>query len=197
MGQVQKMPILINPERDLIVGTISDIEDSVDDLEMRIGMMTDDLKAKQARLALWRKRLADIDGVPITGGPTASQRRQPKGANLRAVVACLENAISGLTAAEIRYRTGLAWSSVQRVLSQHNDQFFELNGLWKLRPKSPRPMLGTKDARSSQSEAGGSQELDQGEHGSDHGDSTAPDQDEALDEFNTDRFGDLSEEEQS
>jgi len=122
-------------ERDLIVGTISDIQDSIQDLTLQIDSMSDELNDKQQRLAAWKKKLEAIDGAPGTTG------RRPKGANLRAIKACLENSISGLSASEVRTRTGIPWSSVQRVLAQHSDLFVEVNGLWKLRQRTSRAIL--------------------------------------------------------
>jgi malate synthase len=118
-------------ERELIVGTISDIQDSIQELSMTIDSLSDDLNAKQQRLLAWKKKLEVIDGAPGTS-------RRPKGANLRAIAACLENAISGLSASEVRTRTGIPWSSVQRVLAQHPDRFVEVSGVWKLRQRISR-----------------------------------------------------------
>jgi hypothetical protein len=131
------MPLPVNSERALIAGTIADIQDSVEDLEMRIEALVDELKAKRERLTAWRTKLEGIDGTPTA--PVTLRKRQPKGANLRAIVGCLETTVAGLSASEIRAKTGLAWSSVQRVLAQHTELFIELNGLWKLRQRVAKP----------------------------------------------------------
>lgn len=118
-------------ERDLILGTLSDIQDSIRDLAEQIEVMTDELDAKKRRLAAWKKKLEVIDAARPAG-------RRPKGANLKAISACLADAGDGLSASDVRTKTGLAWSSVQRVLTQHPDLFVEVNGLWRLRQRTPK-----------------------------------------------------------
>ncbi len=124
-------------ERELIIGTLSDIEDSIQELTLQIDALTVELDAKHQRLATWRKRLETIDGPAQAG----NRRRRPKGENLRAIKACIENAATGLAASEVRTRTGIPWSSVQRVLTQHTELFVEVNGLWKIRQRTPRVAL--------------------------------------------------------
>jgi hypothetical protein len=118
-----------NDERLLIEGTIVDIEDSVDEL-----------KARRGRLAAWKKKLAELENAPVGSG------RRRRGENLRMIKSCLEDSVEGLTASEVKTKTGLAWSSVQRVLSQNPALFVEVDGLWKLRqriPKNPELINGT------------------------------------------------------
>jgi len=122
-------------ERDLIVGTIADIQAAIVDLSDTIEAMTDELEAKRSRLAAWKKKLDAIDGA-------RSVERRPKGANLATIKTCLEGAPDGLSASDVRTKTGLPWSSVQRVLTQHPDQFVEVGGLWKLRQRTPKTSSG-------------------------------------------------------
>jgi hypothetical protein len=124
-------------EFDLIVGTIEDINGSIEELQDRIDMLVAEHRQKVARLEAWKKKL-----LALEDRPPAERKRQPKGANLRAIAASLENAIAGLSASEIREKTGLAWSSVQRVLTQHPEVFVETNGLWKLWQRTTKSANG-------------------------------------------------------
>jgi len=114
----------------LITGTLSDLEDSIEELKNRIEYLTDDLHARQERLAIWRRRLAQL---AQGSGADPERRRRPKGENLRAVINCLQGAVNGLAASEIQRRTDLAWSSIQATLKRNSDRFVEQDGLWRLR----------------------------------------------------------------
>jgi hypothetical protein len=137
-------------ERDLIVGTIADIEDSLEETEMRLQVLADDARAKRERLGTWKKRLAALDT------DTSVHGRRPRGENLRAIKSCLEGTIEGLSASEVRNKTGLAWSSVQRVLAKNPSLFVEVNGLWKLRQRTAKtPNLATQNGNGAGKEAEG------------------------------------------
>jgi len=129
----------------LIIGTISDLDDSIDDLEMRVASMIEELKARRERRDAWKKKLAQLNGIPIP-----QQGRRKRGENLRMIKACLEESEEGLTASEVKTKTGLAWSSVQRVLSKYPD-FIEADGLWKLIRRSPK--IGSLNGIVKESEA--------------------------------------------
>lgn len=134
-------------ERDLIAGTIADIHDAVTDLRNQIDMMTDELNEKLGRLDQWKKRLAALESSVET-----KSGRRPRGSNLRAVMACLDDAVSGLSASEIREKTGLAWSSVQRVLSKNANIFVCENNLWRLRKKSKLAVVSSANGHAGESE---------------------------------------------
>jgi len=123
-------------ERALILGTISDLDDAVFELEMKIDELTEQLEAKKQRLELWRKKLAALGGTPKTERP-----RRPKGANLRAIIACLETKLSGIAAADIQRETGLPWSSVQATLKRNPELFVysDEKGFWRLRQIAATP----------------------------------------------------------
>lgn len=116
-------------DRELISNTLSDLQDSIDELEGRIQFMTNELDAKKQRLEIWRRKL-----MQLTPGPNSMERqRRPKGENLRAVLACLTGSLNGLAASEIQRRTSLPWSSIQATLKRNPNVFIEGNGLWRLR----------------------------------------------------------------
>jgi len=125
---VAVIPDKYKDERQLITGTLSDLEDSIEELENRIEYMTDELKGKKERLATWRNRLARLGQ-----GEDAERHRRPKGENLRAVINCLQGVVNGLATSEIQRRTKLAWSSIQATLKRNPDRFVEQDGLWRLR----------------------------------------------------------------
>jgi hypothetical protein len=133
-------------ERALIVGTISDMDDSVDDLEMRVAAMIEELKARRERRDAWKRKLAQLDGTPLP-----HHGRRKRGENLRMIKACLEESEEGLTASEVKTKTGLAWSSVQRVLSKYPQTFVEVDGLWKLIRRTPK--IGSLNGIVKESEA--------------------------------------------
>lgn len=119
-------------ERDLIAGTISDLRDSIEEMESRIQYMNEELEAKKKRLETWHRRLSELKAQ---SGDLSERRRRPKGENLRAVIAALQGAVvSGLAASEIQRKTGLPWSSIQATLKRNPQLFAEGNGLWRLRP---------------------------------------------------------------
>lgn len=121
-------------ERELIAGTISDLRDSIEELESRIQFMSEDLATRRTRLEVWRKRLVAL----ASGEDSADKRRRPKGANLRAVTACLEKTLTGLAASEIQRKTELPWSSIQATLKRNATLFVEESGLWRLRREITR-----------------------------------------------------------
>lgn len=123
------IPDKYRDERQLITGTLSDLEDSIEELQNRIEYMTDELKAKKERLATWRSRLARLGQ-----DDDVERHRRPKGENLRAVINCLQGTVNGLATSEIQRRTKLAWSSIQATLKRNSDRFIEQDGLWRLRP---------------------------------------------------------------
>jgi chromosome segregation ATPase len=115
-------------ERELISGTISDLHESIQELEDRIEYFQQELQARKKRLETWRHRLA----VLADPSDPSERRRRPKGENLRAVIGVLQNCVNGLTAAEIQRKTELPWSSIQATLKRHPELFAETAGLWRL-----------------------------------------------------------------
>lgn len=123
-------------DKELIAGTIEDLRQSLELLRSRMKDLASEIQAKEARLAAWEGRLKQLQGFhPGTGDRKV---RRPKGANLRAIANYLATKIEGETAAKIREDTGLAWSSVQRVLDKNKDIFAEADGLWRLTPTAAK-----------------------------------------------------------
>ena len=147
----------------MISETISDLRDSIDELEGRIQFMNEELEAKKKRLEIWKRRLAAL----YIQDNLAERRRRPKGENLRAVIATLQNTIAGLAASEIQRKTGLPWSSIQATLKRHPDLFVEVDGLWRrtnvpVRPKT-EPQNNAEDDHALIDELLGSEKDESGE----------------------------------
>ena len=122
-------------EIELLEQTIRDLEFSVQQLEVRINDDMREFTARRRRLDTWKQRLAELKGPgeKPTDEVSGRRTRHPKGANLRAIVTCLETSVMGRSASEIQRETGLPWSSVQSTLKKHPEVFIEGNGLWTLR----------------------------------------------------------------
>ena len=126
-----------NNEIELLEQTINDLEFSLHQLELQINESMQEFTARRRRLETWKQRLTELKGPEEqTAEPDGKRTRHPKGANLRAVVTCLESSILGRTASEVQRETGLPWSSVQTTLKKHPDVFVEENALWKLRAEA-------------------------------------------------------------
>ncbi len=123
-------------EIELIEATIRDIQYSIDRLQARITEDTREVAAKRQRITVWRERLANLKGGSDESISEPRKLRRPKGANLRTIMACIDEIPGGASAGEIQRKTALAWSSVQSTLKNHPDLFIEESGLWKLRTEA-------------------------------------------------------------
>jgi len=127
-------------DRELIKGTIEDIKQSLVGLRQQHAEIGNEIKAKEDRLVQWASRLNTIGEIV---GDRPKAKKNPKGANLRAIAGLLATKVEGVAASQIRTETGLAWSSVQRTLDRNTDVFESVSGgLWRLRPEA-RAILGT------------------------------------------------------
>lgn len=128
-------PMADEKEIELIEATIRDIQYSIDRLQARITEDVQELTARRQRIVKWKERLAQMKG-PLAVASESRKLRRPKGANLRTVMACVDETIGGASAGEIQRTTALPWSSVQSTLKNHPDLFVEESGLWKLRAEA-------------------------------------------------------------
>jgi hypothetical protein len=130
---------LDNADRELIEGTISDLNESIVQLEVKRDGLTAEIESKVARRTAWQKRLAQLES-DLNGPIGERPPRNLKGANLRAIKTYLQNKVTGVTQAQIQRDTNLAWSSVRNVLKDRT-VFVEEEGLWRLRSPVKNPHL--------------------------------------------------------
>ncbi len=137
-NQVKKMKVQID-EHQLIVDTISDLQDGLNELLEKRDMLDWEISKKQERLQAWQAKLGVVSGESA-GEP---RKRAPRGANLKAILNLLQDPASprqGLTTSEIVAKTHLSFSSVQVALKQGADVVEQVDNFW--RPKlEPQPTL--------------------------------------------------------
>lgn len=130
-------------ERQLIVDTISDLQDGLRELEERRDMLDWEITQKRERLQAWETKLGILSGEPAT----EPRRRAPRGANLKAILSLLQDPASprqGLTTSEIVAKTHLSFSSVQVALKQGADVVEQVDNFWRPKLEAQPTLPGTK-----------------------------------------------------
>src|SRR5437879_2402519 len=98
-------------ERELIMGTITDIREALEQLTDHRGLIEEEIRAKKARLAAWEAKLAKL---PSSDGRMRSRR--VKGENFKTVFQLLEK--TPMTIADLARRSQIPPSSVRAILTR-------------------------------------------------------------------------------
>jgi response regulator of citrate/malate metabolism len=122
-------------EQELIVETINDLQDGLNELVQKRDLLDWEISKKQERLQAWEAKLGVLSGERPAAEP---RKRAPRGANLKTILSLLQDPASprqGLTTSEIVAKTHLSFSSVQVALKQgaETEVVEQVDNFW--RPK--------------------------------------------------------------
>jgi hypothetical protein len=135
-------------EHQLIVDTISDLQDGLNELLEKREMLDWEISKKQERLQAWQTKLGVLSGES-DGEP---RKRAPRGANLKAILGLLQDPASprqGLATSEIVAKTHLSFSSVQVALKQGSETGLveQVDNFWRPKPVDMASLEGSAAGR--------------------------------------------------
>jgi chromosome segregation ATPase len=135
-------------EAELSREIISDLQEGIEKLEEERDILNWRIEQKRERLRAYQAKLGI---APTEPSGERKRERAPRGANLKTILALLQDPTSprqGLSSSEIVTKTKLSFSSVQAALRQgvEADLVEQVDSFW-------RPKTGAKPAETSAAEA--------------------------------------------
>jgi DNA-binding NarL/FixJ family response regulator len=127
---------------DLIVGTIDDLDETLEQLRIQREMLEERINETLARQNKWKSYLVEPKTEshperngklkrPVKSRTKKSKKRLRKGEALKAIAKLFKNSPgTAYSLPEIANLTGISWSTVRNVMKKPDSGFSEKSGAW-------------------------------------------------------------------